>query len=216
MKIAKPAYKILNLEDGTKILKHLELVARTCYKSEGLITDDDSSARKIIAGIIKSGHESILEHIAFTVRFTADVGFYKDLTRHRAGISFAIESTRWCNYANDKFGGELTFMAPANMAEGTEIYEKWAECMQGIEKAYMAMAALGAKPDQLRMILPHSTKADINITTNIREWRHIFRLRIQPNVHPSIRQLLIPLLAELKQRLPVVFDDIIVPEGAEV
>ena len=71
---------------------------------------------------------------------------------------------------------------------------------------------LGASPEQARAVLPNSVKTEIVVTANLREWRHILRLRISPSAHPQIRELMIPLLKELQQRISVVFDDIKVNE----
>lgn len=132
---------------------------------------------------------------------------YKDLTRHRHA-SFAIESTRFCNYSKGKYGSELTFIKPCNLGEDTEEYKLWKECMVAIETHYNLMAGLGCKPDQLRMLLPHSTKADVIMTANLREWRHIFKLRCSPAAHPSVQEVMKMLLKEFKEKIPVVFDDI--------
>ena len=134
-------------------------------------------------------------------------GAYKDLTRHRFG-SFSIESTRYCSYNRDKFGNEIKFIKPVNMKEDTAEYEFWKNCMQDIENTYLDMATIGCKPDQLRMILPHSTAAQVTMTANIREWRHILSLRCSKMVHPAIRQLLIPLLLQFKKDMPELFDSI--------
>ena len=205
--IVKPSYEIISEIDGLEILKHIEKIARTCYRSEDRITDDGESAKNIIKMLVSSGHDAMLEHSSFSVRFTCDIGFYKDITRHRMA-SYAIESTRWCNYNKEKFGGEIRFIEPVNILKGTPEYAIWLSCMNNIEKDYMAMAKLGCKPDQLRMLLPHSTASEVNVTANLREWRHILKLRTAPNVHPSIVTLLKPLLAELKTKIPVVFEDI--------
>ncbi|MDR1476734.1 MAG: FAD-dependent thymidylate synthase [Rickettsiales bacterium] len=209
VKVLKPSYEILTPIDGTAILKHIEKIARTCYKSEDKITPpaDDSSARKMIANLIKMGHEAMIEHFSISVRFTADMGFYKDLTRHRIA-SFAIESTRYCMYANEKFGSQLSVMEPPLLEPGTDDYNVWLKCMEDIEGAYNELARRGYKPDVCRMVLPHSIKADINVTANLREWRHIFKLRTSTKAHPTIYTLLIPLLVEFKKRIPVIFDDI--------
>ena len=80
--------------------------------------------------------------------------------------------------------------------------------METIEENYMKGAAMGMKPDELRLMLPHSTAADVTMTCNIREWRYILKLRTQKNVHPEIRQLLIPILLKFKYTMPELFDDI--------
>ncbi len=80
--------------------------------------------------------------------------------------------------------------------------------IEDMEKAYMEMAKKGAKPDQLRMLLPHSTAAEYAMTANIREWKHIFNLRCSKHAHPAIRQLLIPLLLKFKEDMPEIFDSV--------
>jgi len=207
MKIIEPSYEILTPIDGEAILKFIERVARTCYKSEKLI--GEGTAEKMVAGLIKSGHTAMLEFFDITVRLWVDLGFYKDVTRHRMA-SFAIESTRWCNYGKDKFENELKFAAPVNIAKGTPEYECWLDTMQNIEKNYVKMSAMGCTPDQMRMLLPHSTYSEVNMKANLREWRHIFQLRCsaESHAHPSIKALLGQVLRELQEKIPIVFDDI--------
>ena len=129
------------------------------------------------------------------------------MTRHRH-VSYAIESTRYCNYSKGKFGNELTVMKPCHIKEGTLEYQIWLSTMETIEKNYNAMAELGCKPDQLRMLLPHSIKADVIMTANLREWRHIFKLRCAPAAHPTVQEVMKMLLGTLKREIPVIFDDI--------
>jgi len=108
MKIIPASYEILDTLNGSDILKKIELCGRVCYKSEDRITDD--SARKFVADIIiKRGHESVLEHFSFSVRFIVDRGVSHELVRHRIA-SFSQESTRYCNYGNDDDG--CTFIRP--------------------------------------------------------------------------------------------------------
>lgn len=207
VKIIEPKVEIITEIDGDKILKTIERAARTCYKSEGNITEDTSSAVKMISKLIELGHTAMIEFYDIHVLITTDTGVLKDLTRHRH-CSFAIESTRFNNYSKGKFDNQLTVIKPVNIVEGSEEYHIWLNCMEQIEKSYNAMAALGAKPDQLRMMLPHSTKAEMNIKANIREWRHIFNLRCAPAAHPSVRQIMLMTLKEFHERIPVLFDDL--------
>jgi thymidylate synthase (FAD) len=104
MNIIKPNFKIETEINGAELLKQIERIGRTCYKSEDKITDD--SAVKFVAGLIQRGHEAMIEHNAITVRFTCDRGVSHELVRHRLA-SFGQESTRYCNYSNDKFGNEI-------------------------------------------------------------------------------------------------------------
>ena len=203
MKIIKPLIEVEDY-DGIKIMKNIERACRTCYRSEGMITDD--SYKRLLTNCLNRGHESVLEHEKITVRMTCDIGVYKDLTRHRFG-SFSIESTRYCNYGKDKFDNEIKFIDPCNMDE-KELFNEWYSACAEIEQRYLKMAELGATPDQMRMILPHSTAAQVTMTCNIREWRHILALRCSQAAHPSIQQILIPLLLKFKLTMPELFDSI--------
>lgn len=203
MRIVEPWIKVEKI-DGTKIMKKIERACRTCYRSEGNITED--SYKKLLNNCITRGHESVLEHEKVTVRIYSDIGSYKDLTRHRFA-SFAVESTRYCSYDKDKYGNEIAFMNPVYM-EDKETYETWKNTMQEIEKSYIKMKELGATTDMCREILPHSTAAEYTMTANIREWKHILSLRTTNHVHPSIRQVLIPLLKYFKVQMPEIFDDV--------
>ena len=219
MKIIKPEIEIEDF-DGVQIMKNIELACRTCYRSEESITED--SYKRLLTNCINRGHESVLEHEKLTIRMICDIGVYKDLTRHRFA-SFSIESSRYCNYGKDKFGNEIKFIEPVFYKSGTmENYEDaidknnclktqyWVRCMQLIEEHYMDMLKnTNATPDELRMILPHSTAAAVTMTANIREWKHILELRCSKMAHPAIRQLLIPLLLIFQARMPEIFKDVL-------
>lgn len=112
-----------------------------------------------------------------------------------------------CNYSKDKFDNNIKFINPVYITNPND-YACWKECMKHIETYYMLMANNGAIPDQCRMLLPHSTAAQVVMTCNIREWRHILGLRCAKAVHPSIRQILIPLLLKFKQDMPELFNNI--------
>lgn len=204
MKIIEPWIEVEQF-DGKKIMKKIERACRTCYRSEGLITED--SYKNLLKNCLNKGHESVLEHEKITVRMRCDIGVYKDLTRHRFG-SFSIESTRYCNYGKDKFENEITFIKPCNIDEDSDLYAYWKHSMERIEMNYIHMSNNGATPDQMRMILPHSTAAEVTMTANIREWKHILDLRTKKMTHPAVRQLLIPLLLMFKQEMPEIFENI--------
>ena len=203
MKIVEPWVEVEKI-DGTKIMKRIERACRTCYRSEGKITED--SYKNLIKNCITRGHESVLEHEKVTVRIYSDIGSYKDLTRHRFA-SFSVELTRYCSYDKDKYGNEIKFINPVYI-EDKKVYELWQKTMQEIEKNYIEMKKLGATTDMCREVLPHSTAAEYTMTANIREWKHIFSLRANNHVHPSIRQIMIPLLKYFQKEMPEIFGDI--------
>ena len=207
MKVINAKYEIINKKNinGLELLKGIEVVGRTCYKSENNITDD--SAKKFVATLIKNGHEAMIEHNVISVTFTCDRGVSHELVRHRLA-SFGQESTRYCNYSKDKFGNELTFIKPCFWNENKHAYELWECAMKNAEKIYLEMIDEGAKPQEARSVLPNSLKTEIVVTMNLRGWRHFFQLRVPTSAHPQMRELTIPLLNEMKELIPIVFDDI--------
>ncbi len=208
MQAIKAYTQIFKDFEGQKVLQKLELVGRTCYKSEDKITED--SAAKFVAGLIKSGHEAMLEHVSITVKFVTDRGISHEIVRHRLA-SYAQESTRYCNYSQDKFGHELTFIIPDFLEYGSEGFKLWKDEMKQVEKTYFAMLEAGHTPQEARSVLPNSLKTELVMTANLREWRAFFKLRAANSTgaaHPQMLEITRPLLDDLKAMIPVVFDDI--------
>lgn len=205
MKIINASYRIETPIDGAEILKRIEKAGRTCYKSEDRITDE--SAKSFVQKLIERGHESVLEHGSITVRFICDRGISHEIVRHRIA-SFSQESTRYCNYSGDRFGNNITFIKPCFLDEGTGGYKLWKQAMFVAEKEYFELLNLGCTPQEARSVLPNSVKTEIVMTANLREWRHFLKLRTAKAAHPQMRELTVPLLHELQEQIPVVFDDI--------
>ena len=205
MKIINASYRIETPIYGEELLKSIEKAGRTCYKSEDRITEE--SAKSFVRKLIERGHESVLEHASITVRFICDRGVSHEIVRHRLA-SYSQESTRYCNYGNDRFGSELTVIKPCFLDEGTGAYASWITAMHLANVAYSDMLAEGCTPQEARSVLPNSTKTEIVMTANLREWRHFLKLRTSTAAHPQMRELTVPLLHELQERIPVVFDDI--------
>ena len=204
-----------------KELQHIERIGRVCYKSEDKITEDGESAKKFVKMLINAHHEAMIEHSTLSVMFTVDRGVSHEMVRHRIA-SFAQESTRYVNYSKDKFGNEINVidlkpgieldrkMAGMSAEVIDEVLKEWEQAMLDAEKHYMRMIELGATAQIARSVLPNSTKTNIMITANYREWRNYFRLRTASDAHPQIREVSVPLLKELKERIPVIFDDVTV------
>lgn len=205
MNIVEPSFAFMHLPDGAFILQHLEQAARTCYKSEDKVGPD--SARNLLRRIIRLGHDSVLEHCAATVRIVCDRGVSHELVRHRL-CSFSQESTRYANYAHDKFGNSITVIRPFFWAEDDARYQLWRAAMQACEDAYLALVQAGASAQEARSVLPNSLKTEVVTTANLREWRHIFKLRCDKAAHPQMRQIMLPLLRAFQERVPLVFDDL--------
>lgn len=206
MKIINPSYTILTEINGNEILKKIERAGRTCYKSEELITAD--SAVAFVLKLIKSGHESVLEHQSLSILFINDRGVSHEEVRHRL-CSFSQESTRYINYTKENKGGECTYIDITNHLKNPEVsLSIWFNHMIACETAYKAMIDAGESPQIARSVLPNSLKTEIVITANMREWREVFRQRTARAAHPQMRELMCPLLDELKTLIPVLFDDI--------
>ncbi len=213
MKVIEQTHEFISLPED--LLKTLETAGRTCYKSEARITED--SAAKFVDMLVRHKHHAMIEFGDIIVRLTTNRGVTHELVRHRL-CSFAQESTRYV-----KYDGGMAFIrpvwsdqrligdwdkettVPGNLPEGDRI---WLESMIRAEEDYTRLMEEGWKAQAAREILPNSLKTEIVVKANIREWRHIFALRCAKSSHPQMVELMRPLLAELKSKLPVVFDDL--------
>lgn len=217
MKIIDAGYEIirpqLDRPDAKNAIYQLnEAAGRTCYKSEELITPE--SAADFVRTVAKIHHESVLEHTVMTVRFIVDRGVSHEMVRHRMA-SYSQESTRYCNYTKGKFGNEITVIRPCYLKEGTLAYDLWETAMENAEEAYFSLIAEGLNAEQARAVLPTSLKTEVVMTANMREWRHVFRLRAAGETgkpHPQMAEVMVPLLKECQAYMPEMFGDIECPE----
>ena len=201
MRIVEPSFEILNAPKREEVLRHLELCGRVCYKSEDKMTEE--SASRFVKFLIERGHESPIEHISISVRVICDRGVSHEWVRHRIA-SYSQESTRYCNYNSEKFGGGIAFIRPY-FADNERLFEIWKAEMECAEKAYMDMLANGAKPEDARSVLPNSLKTEFICTMNLREWRHFFELRCAKAAHPAMREIAVPLQVSFREMLPELF-----------
>ena len=223
MQLIYPSYEIVTPIDGKAVLKLLEEIGRTAYKSEVKITD--VSAPKFIRKIIDDGHEAVIEFYDIVFRWVCDRGVSHELVRHRLA-SYLQESTRFCNYK-----GGVTFIIPpwVNIKPDEYVLEDmmlvyketyvqpsinnfadrtWANSIAWAEDHYIMLLKSGWRPEQARTVLPNSLKTKINAKMNLREIRHFFKLRTHRTAHPQMRELTVPMLDDLKKQIPVIFDDI--------
>jgi len=199
MKILQQSHEILSLPEN--LLEMLEKAGRTCYKSEDKITKE--SAPKFVKVLRDRGHHAMIEFGDIIVKFITNRGVTHELVRHRL-CSFAQESTRYV-----KYDGNMEFILPVWLeGPNSSDYTTWTGAMHMAEANYKYLLSDGWRPEQAREVLPNSLKTEIVVKANIREWRHIFTLRCSKAAHPQIRGLMLPLLKELKNKLPVVFDDV--------
>lgn len=196
-------------EEANCELRKIELAGRVCYHSEdNNASGDFENTCEFIKRLIKSGHESVLEHSSMTVKFVVDRGLSHELVRHRLA-SFSQESTRYCNYSKDKFSNEISFIKPDFENIGSDEFEKeFCSACEEAEERYMRLVGDGVKPEIARDILPNCLATTLYMTANFREWRHVFRIRTSEKAHPRMRKLMLRLLKDTQKLIPAVFDDI--------
>lgn len=198
MKIVKPFVQLLAISQYPAQL--IEAAGRTCYKSEDQITPD--SAKKFVEMIKKRGHESVIEHAFASFRVVCDRGVTHEIVRHRL-CSYSQESTRYCNYSKEKFGGEITVIEPPGLVGMDRTI--WEKAMIQAELAYLALVSGGVKPEIARSVLPTCLKTEIVWTANFREWVHILKLRTSERAHPQMREIALEIQQTLRFHCPEVF-----------
>lgn len=189
-------------EGYPSIEKWIETVARTCWKSEGKITDE--SAEAFLLKLINSDHLAMFEHAIISARIITDRGIMAELTRHRLA-SFAIESSRYCNYTKDKFNNEVVFIESFNDNWSKEQIKEYTESLKKAEKTYFSLIKSGIHQQIARNVLPMALKTELVITANLREWMTIINLRTSTAAHPMIKDLMIELLIIFYSKLNIIF-----------
>ena len=199
MKIVEPSVFLKWITPNA--LQVIEAAGRVCYKSENNISE--SSATPFISNIMKRGHTSVIEHAAASFRIITDRGVTHEMVRHRIA-SFSQESTRYCNYTNDKFNNEISVIEPPAMSDTCR--QSWYKACETAEKEYFNMLAAGATPQIARSILPTCLKTEIIMTCNFREWVHFLKLTHRCIKHTlKLFRLLIRLKIFLSSRVPYYF-----------
>ena len=202
MKIINQSISVLTTQTEIDfMIKRIEKIGRVCYKSEDKITKD--SHKTFIQNIIKRGHESVIEHCNISVKVITNRAISHEIVRHRIA-SYSQESTRYCNYSNDKFGKELIFINPSENID----FRVWSTTMDIIEDRYFDLLERGANAQDARGILPNDLKTEIVMTLNLRSWRNFFKLRIDKAAHPQMRKVANMILNDFKDKIIIIFDDI--------
>ena len=182
MKIIEPSVELIDEIDSDAVLKKIERCGRVCYQSS------PKNAEGFVRMLIKRGHESVLEHVSLTFHIICDRAIQNELVRHRLA-SFSVESTRYVKY------DELTLINPPphhNFAENN----------------YRDLIQQDYPPEQARAVLPLCLKSELYMTANLREWRHIIKLRTSKHAHPQMRLVVGMIRDILKEKLPVIVEDL--------
>ena len=209
MKIIDPSFYVVTRLSKEIVYNTIAEAMRNCYRSdlnERVLSDVDC-----VKKIMKTNHQSVVEHVSITVQITCDRGVTHELVRHRLA-SYSQESTRYCVYSSGKFGGELTFVRPSFARkcadESTDQrYLDWLGHMAESEAAYFSMLEHGASAQEARAVLPNSLATKIAMTANLREWIHVFRLRCDKPAHPDMRATMIPIMLNFADEYPEIFSE---------
>jgi len=208
VKIIEPSFEILtpfgslSEQVGIQMLQFIEKMARISHRSEERQTED-SWRRFIQAVVLEHGDWSVVEHASLTVIFRVDRGITHELVRHRL-FSFTQESTRFVNYGKR----DLEFIQPIEIKDNANARFLWRVALGECEATYNELLRPGNRPQESRSVLPNALAATIAVTGNLRNWRHFLLMRTSKETHPDFRRVTEPLLTELKQFIPLIFDDI--------
>ena len=197
MKIIEPSAELFDFVDTEAVMKKLEACGRVSHQSE----PREGSADNFVRMLIKRGHESVLEHVSLTFHIICDRAIQNELVRHRHA-SFTVESTRYVDY------DELEVIQPPDIITGKVGGMEWVNFVERAESAYDTLRVMSVRPEQARAVLPNCLKSELYMTCNLREWRHILKLRTSKAAHPQMRQVMNQVLAVFKEKLPVIVEDI--------
>ena len=215
--------------DPEYIIRKIERAARTCYRTEkskavvGQLLDkrllktsdradfwktyrDGVIDPKLLKTILANVHSSVLEHCIISVIIHTNRGMTHELVRHRIGVAYSQESSRYCNYSKDKFDNKVTMLKPY-FYKNKEQYNIWEKYARVSAEGYFELLKI-ATTEEARELLPNSARTEITVTYNIGAWRHFFTLSASQKAHPEIRRVAMVLLSEFSMRMPVLFADI--------
>lgn len=204
MKIIEPSATLVGEINPEEILKKIERCGRVSRQSGGRPLNTYGAKKRtknFMRMLIERGHESVLEHVSLTFRIICDRAIMAELTRHRIA-AFTVESTRYVKY------DDLEVVTPFAIDDDDLKYCHWVGQMRSAENAYRTLINHGAKPEEARAVLPNCLKSELYMTANLREWRHILKLRTDKAAHPQMRLIAGQILEVFKEKLPVIVEDI--------
>lgn len=177
----------------------IEVAGRTCYLSFDKITGD--STEKFIRMLIKSGHESVLEHAYATFRITGGSrAFTHQIVRHRL-CAFSQQSQR---YVDEK---GFNIITPPSIEQNIEAKKIFDDFIKNAKDTYIKLQSMGIRKEDARFVLPNAVESEIVISANFREWRHILKERCDKSAQWEIREIALEILRILKSHAPAIFGD---------
>lgn len=191
-------------ENGIGLLRRIEWCGRISHRSEDK-QDTHTWEPFIKAVVLGHGDWSIVEHASVTVDAVVDRGISHEWVRHRL-FSYTQSSTRFINHVK-KMPPEFVNPFSADRANHPAQLE-WDAAIEAAETAYRRLIEEGNAPQIARSVFPNALATRLVVSGNLRSWRHFLVMRTTKESHPQMRQVTIPLLAEFKAKIPILFDDI--------
>lgn len=156
-----------------------------------------------------------LDLLFMTIKFVTDRGITHEQVRHRP-VSYAQESTRYCNYSKDKFDNSITYCIPSwitdveageyqTIPKGISKESRcWMKYLFKNEKSYFEMLKLGWPPEKARGHLAHFVKTEIVVTATLEQWFYMFDMRytgIAGVPHVQMKALMGLLIPKVNEQL---------------
>ena len=174
--------------------------ASTCYNS---IPKELDKARKMITAIIKSGHESCIEHSSATFEIdNVSRVVTHELVRHRIGFAYSQRSQRYVDEAKP------SFVIPEEIEANETAKLLFEDAMRYAWEKYKVLQDLGFKNELARYVLPNACCTKIVVTADFRAWRNFLKLRLSKRAQHEIRNLANILLDKLIEIAPSCFEDL--------
>jgi thymidylate synthase (FAD) len=153
--------------------KPSEIVAKEGAKYFGSKSTDGeggTEADRLFRMIVRSGHTSTLEHLSFTFAIE-DVSraLLAQLTRHRVGFSYSVQSQRYVKFGSDDRSGGFEPVIPESVREkGEEAMYEFSCAMEDAQSYYNTLRRLGVPAEDARAVLPQASACNLVMTANLR------------------------------------------------
>lgn len=207
MNIISNQVELLDNKSYEDILDKIETAGRTCYKSQK--KDDIKAKEQFVRGLIKRGHESVIEHECLTFKVITDRAIANEIVRHRLS-SYSQQSSRYVDLR------DLRVMLPLGIDyEKNDMGYEMVKFFQQCEDVYRKLIKLGAKKDIARSVLPLATATELVMTMNFRSLRHFLKLRLHKSAHENIRDIARQIYDIVQDKYPVFIEDLSALRGEE-
>lgn len=128
-----------------------------------------TDADRLFRHIVSSGHTSTLEHIHFVFAIEGvSRSLLAQLTRHRVGFGYSVQSQRYVSDGSDKKKGGFQFVVPPKVQENPEALGIYLEAMRKIQAAYDLLSDSKIPKEDARFVLPNAAAINLTMSVNLR------------------------------------------------